>query len=331
MITDNIVFILGAGASQPFGFPTGQQLVTEIYEALEYTKETEWVPEPPSQKIHFSYNAGGIEREIDDDTRSHNQLVQMLLDSGFKKNFIEQFRQSLVQSQLNSIDAFLERRTEFIPIGKMAIAYVLLKYENHEEVMSQNSDWYRYIWNRLNTSFLEFEKNKLSIITFNYDRSFEYYLFNAFKATYGKEDSECISKLRTINIIHLHGKLGELPWEDGIQTKFGQEIKDKEKLKEVSESIKIIHEDIGNNVEFQQAYNLMNSANKIFFLGFGFSDTNIKRLNLGNLKNKLMSASTFGMTRTEVERLTNITGGKINFSIYTHFKCLEFLREQLIE
>lgn len=330
MITDNIVFILGAGASQPFGFPTGQQLVTQIYEALEYSKITEWVQNENGSKISYA-SIGGYEKEIDDDTRSQNQLVQMLLDSGFTKIFIEEFRQSLIQSQLNSVDAFLERRLEYIPIGKMAIAYVLLKYEKHEEVMNQNSDWYRYIWNRLNTAFSEFEKNKLSVITFNYDRSFEYYLFNAFKATHGKQEEECISKLKTINVIHLHGKLGELPWEDGIQTEFGQEIDDKEKLKEVSESIKIIHEDIGNNVEFQQAYNLMNNANKIFFLGFGFSDTNIKRLNLGNLQNKFMASSSFNMSRTEVERLTNITGGKISFSIYNSHKCLDFLREQLIE
>ena len=35
----------------------------------------------------------------------------------------------------------------------------------------RGGDWYEYLSGKLNSSFEEFGENKLSIITFNYDRS----------------------------------------------------------------------------------------------------------------------------------------------------------------
>ena len=334
MITNETVLILGAGASQPFGFPTGQELVNEVFDALEYSYDTEWVEGDKSQShgmisgiIHRGYN-----RDIIDDTRSSNILVDMLLRQGFEREFIEDFRQSLILSQLNSIDAFLEHRSEFITIGKMAMAYILLKYEKHKNVINQNSDWYRYLWNKLNSSYNSFEDNKLSIITFNYDRTFEYYLYNAFRNTYGKTEEETIRKTKKIEVLHLHGKLGYLAWENQLNaTEFGEEITQRDVLLNVSNSIKIIHEDVGvsHSKEFERAFRLMDGANRIFFLGFGFSDTNLKRLRINELRDGIyMAATAYGMTETEVQILKGKTSDKITFDKYS--KCLDFLRNQVL-
>ena len=85
------------------------------------------------------------------------------------------FGSGLKGSALDSVDAFLEIQPQFIPIGKPAIAMKLLPHEDPGSVYSEeNGNWYTYFRNRIHTkSMEEFRKHKLSVITYNYDRSFE--------------------------------------------------------------------------------------------------------------------------------------------------------------
>jgi len=69
-------------------------------------------------------------------------------------------------------------------------------YCEDKVVMFERGDWYQYFCDKLNTSFEEFDQNKISIITFNYDRSLEHSLFTALKNSYGKNDRDCALKLK---------------------------------------------------------------------------------------------------------------------------------------
>lgn len=96
------------------------------------------------------------------------------------------------------------------------MAQVLMCCEDNV-VMFERGDWYQYFCDKLNTSFEEFDQNKISIITFNYDRSLEHSLFTALKNSYAKNDRDCASKLKNIPIVHVYGQLGYLPWQDHIE------------------------------------------------------------------------------------------------------------------
>ena len=143
----------------------------------------------------------------------------------------------------------------------------------------------------MNTSFDDFEKN-LSIITFNYDRSLEFYLYTALKHKFpGKKEEEYKNKLDSITIIHIYGKLGYLPWESKEDKKTvpynysfdnsGQDIRklyeNKIMIQNISKEIKIIHEEekIENPAQIRI---LLKNAKRIFFLGFGFNPINLERL-----------------------------------------------------
>ena len=64
---------------------------------------------------------------------------------------------------------------EFLAIGKAATAAVLVEYENPWRLFQyDDQNWLRYLYNNLNTSFDDFGSNKLSIVTFNYDRVVEF-------------------------------------------------------------------------------------------------------------------------------------------------------------
>jgi hypothetical protein len=116
------------------------------------------------------------------------------------------------------------------------------------------------------------DNNKVSIITFNYDRSLEYYLLTCLHAKYKKGLLECAKVLEKIPIRHVYGKLGELPElssdpkatipYDNLDRHFLTKY-----LQTAENSIKIIHDPNKNtNSEFHEAQKLVEKAKKIYFL-----------------------------------------------------------------
>jgi hypothetical protein len=249
MITKRIILILGAGASKPYGFPVGRELVNIICDNL-----------------------------VDQNSKLFSQLRDSV---GCKRSEILQFRDELFYSRRGSVDAFLEHRREWIDIGKHAIAQSLLEFEKDGYLFKKDDNWYEFLFDKLNTSFDDFDHNEISIITFNYDRSLEYFLFTALKNSYGKSDEECSNKMRNIQIIHVHGQLGYLPWQKqyGVPYSIKPQITSTDICKAAAE-IRIIHEniDIDDDERFTSAHSLLKEKADIYFLGFGFNETNIKRL-----------------------------------------------------
>jgi hypothetical protein len=187
MVSVPTVFILGAGASAPFGFPIGSGLTRDIVQNL--------------RKEKHGYQA------------LHEQL-------NYSPEQIESFRTALFHSGWPSVDSFLEHREDLMPIGKAAMAQELIRYENEGKLFAYSdtdgaSNWLREMYVRLKTSSVEaFAKHRLSFITFNYDRSVEHFLFSALHHGYGEREERCAEVLRQIPVIHLHGRLGFLPWQD---------------------------------------------------------------------------------------------------------------------
>jgi len=259
MIKIPTVLVLGAGASQPFDFPTGQGLKDHIVE-----------------KLHLP------------------RFRQRLIDLDFDKSIIHDFRDSLRESGRPSVDAFLEYRDDFLGIGKASIAVALLPFErtttlfgdwiNKRRDPDKPGNWYEHLFGVLcdGIPFDVIDDNKLSIITFNYDRSLEHFLFMSLKKSYGITDKMCAEKLAKIPIIHVHGSLGSLPWQSNITGSIPPVPYDsnmlKEHVKSAAHNIKIIRENIVDTVEFTKARKKIQEAQQLLFLGFGFHPTNIKRL-----------------------------------------------------
>ena len=314
MIEVSTVLVLGAGASCPFGFPSGKELVRIIIEGL----------------------------------GPNHGLSNFLSQCGFKKNFISRFRDALLGAEPLSIDAFLEHRQDFEEIGKEAIAISLLQFENRHKFMSmlikKENNWYRYLFNRLNTSFDSFDKNSLSVITFNYDRSFEHYLFNVLKETYNKPCLECADKLKNIPIIHVHGSFGSLPWQESTLSKMKYGVwEDKDSrcpaVKQGGENIIIVHNANEETAEFQQAHELLAKAKKVYFLGFGFNKDNVRRLRIEMLLKKVPTKGTaFNLPlqeRQEIHHLGMAGSNPWNSERmmppnFHNEKCYDFLKNHVV-
>jgi hypothetical protein len=132
MITHKIVLVLGAGASMPFGFPSGADLKTEITTSL--------VPRNPWHSL--------------------------LVEAGFEASHAERFRLSLLKSGKRSVDAFLEHRPDFLDVGKAATACALLPREREDLLFPAQESWYDYFFNKLNAQFEDFGRNSVSVVTF---------------------------------------------------------------------------------------------------------------------------------------------------------------------
>ncbi len=265
MIKKKTVLVLGAGASAPFGFPTGQ----------------------------------GLKDRVCIQTLLLRDKIQLLETLGFHTDTITRFRRALLHSGRPSVDAFLESREDFLDIGKTAIAVTLLPYETTRRLFKdwavkrtqveppKKGNWYDLLFGILSDGvpFEEFDKHKLYIITFNYDRSIEHYLLTSLKNSYNKTDEECGEKLHKIKIIHVHGSLGPLDWQllstGSSSVPYDSGLKP-EIIKLAANNIKIIHEGTADTSEFVQARDiLLNSQEQqVFFLGFGFHPTNMKRLEM---------------------------------------------------
>lgn len=270
MIKNNTVLVLGAGASMPYGYPSGkglrQMLIT------------------PS-------------------------LFAPLIDRvGIKPEEIEAFCRSFMLSGMKSIDAFLAQRGDDVlvsegltvgEVGKHGIAIALrqnksldtLFHNPKSEAGSQidlSDNWYEYLWAQLSkgvakSNLSEFASNRLTVVTFNYDLSLEHYLFTAFVNSFGCTGSQAAELLKPIQFIHLYGQLFGNPLAAGLSYEFQldehwQQIRSDAKL------IQVIDEErelVSSN--FPSAIRAIEWASRICFLGFGFDDTNVARLDLARI------------------------------------------------
>jgi hypothetical protein len=288
------VFVTGAGASGLYGFPLRVGLTHGVMSWLRQTAS-----------------------------------VELATQFGFDGREMVRFADALAYSGRRSVDAFLEHRPEYVEIGKLAIAHSLIQREQTESLFGRNDSWLEYLFERLNCPFENFGANEVAFVTFNYDRSLEHYLFTCLRNSYGKSAEECADQLRKIPIVHLHGDLGVLPWQswkDGPVRDYVPTIS-ADALKAGAARIKIIHEDIaGRDAEFAEAHRLLlDWADQIYFLGFGYNSTNMARLRIAEI-NKPAQGTGFGLTELERGQIMAATGARI--SIIGH-DCIGLFRNMV--
>ena len=271
MITKPTVSILGAGASYSFGYPLGKDLVDIIVKNF--------------------------------DPNNSENAIELFKGLGFSEEELISFRDKLRLSAAPSIDSFLEPRGDDDRyLGKLAIAYALIPFEKTDTLFYDNS-WYKTLLQKLKISFDDFEKNKISFITFNYDRSLEHFLMTAIQNQFNKTENEVAEKLKKIPLVHLYGKLGMLPLETTKPDEYTREYTSKilpHLLRRSSKSLKIIYDKLElENPEFKQAKQLLSAARRIYFLGFGYHKDNLERLKIKSYltyTSSISSSDTFSKT-----------------------------------
>ncbi len=295
MIEEETLFVLGAGASKPYGYPTGENLREYICKQF-----------PALVNLHYQY--------------PESKYIFPKESQKHYEHEAEKLARVFFKSSTSSIDLFLSRNQSFNEIGKMAILAGILQSEQkskfREEMEDKNQDWYSYLFKRLTNSLIKAEdykdlgKNKVSFITFNYDRSLEQFLYESVVNSYYDEKLKdkiytkqvSFEEIIPFPIIHVHGKVANLHWEGGIKYKKIEKIQ----IEDYVENIRIIF-DKQNDEEVKQVRTQIKKAKRIFFIGFAYADENMEVLGIPDVlvKNQKIYGTAYGMTERERVDIVN--------------------------
>ncbi len=300
--------MLGAGASYPYGLPLGADLIKNII------------------ATNGSYSKYFPERRERD---------KQLIDIEGRK-----FVRALKGSRQPSIDEFLEVRPEFRDIGVIAIAAELLPKENraiqHQSEDEASGPWYSWLFPKImNPNSLVIDPN-LTIVTFNYDRTFELSLAVALWQSSGSEPELAVEAVEKLPVIHVYGTLASVPTIDRdrltIQTSPRQ---GEPPVFTASRGIRVFTDERQDQTALSEARDAVLEADNLIFLGFAFECTNLQRLGISpdnsawlKTRKKMMTGTGFGIRGAEQNR--------INKQFHHHIAlggrkehCLEFLRESI--
>jgi hypothetical protein len=276
MIDIPTVLILGAGSSYPYDYPIGSGLKNKI---------------------------------IDELGRLQNSDSGWVTDLKFEEDLIKDFLNHFIPSPKSSIDSFLAyHKEEFVHLGKISIVSAISQCEVLGNLFSHNQkkdDWHTYLFNNImNCPFDAINENKITFITYNYDRSLETALFYALKYSYKEaEDVDaCKSILKNIPIIHMYGRLDPLTWESENGREYGEPISS-ENLFEMSENIKLIQEAAKEKIP-SDANKLIKEAQRVYFLGLDLRRTeNLELLDLSNLEGKEIIGTAVNLEQSEKRQI----------------------------
>jgi len=280
---ENTVFILGAGASAPYGYPTGFQLSQDIKISL--------------QNMHSDKQSWQSEQK---------KLFAVFNELGYGLEQLQQFYRCFLGAAAYSVDKFLERRPDHKELGKLLIAYVLKSKEDSHKLLIklQEDNWYAELFNRLDVTVDNIAHCRISFLTFNYDRSLEVFLHSILESRTTKSSEAVIAALASLPIVHVYGNLGNLPWTKSNGIAYDYNVLP-DQLKSMAEGIDIMSSE-RETANWKRAHELLFNATYIYFIGFGYDETNLRRLKIRDcMKEKTIRGTAVGVKHSRRSEILN--------------------------
>jgi hypothetical protein len=276
MLPPKTLLILGAGASQPYGFPVASELRNLILGGSD------------TATANFERSMGFAL------PGTYGDWILDVLAPTFGIPGIKDFQRRFGLAQGIGIDRFIAENPDEEKLGKEFIAAILLKCEKDASV---NGDWYPALFGELVDSG-SYLNPVLSVITFNYDRSFERFVYQSSMGLNNDDDAESKAFLKRIRITHVYGSLGPLfdnPVTHASAVPFGG--CDKAKIKRSADSINLMRPKTDRR-QIERIKSYIDDAERIIFLGFGFDEMNLDALGINGDpgSGKTIHASCFGLS-----------------------------------
>jgi hypothetical protein len=251
-----ITFVLGAGASFEVNMPTGHELKSKIASCLAFKADD------------FGRFAGGDHHVFE----ALNQLSQRSNATASRQAYFDTANLvSAAMPQAPSIDNFIDshrKNPQVAEVGKIAIALEILRAEmrsalyvsptniyNKLDFKPSSNTWFNSFFQLLTLNAQEDDLpeilRRVRVVTFNYDRTLEHFLFHSIQNYYRTSKERAAEILSNLVILHPYGKVGSLPWQNtDIAVPFGGELRSSTLL-EVSSALRTFTEGTLNRPGFR--------------------------------------------------------------------------------
>jgi hypothetical protein len=255
-------FVIGAGASAPYGLPLGSDLLTQ---------------------------ARALKRE-----ESLYKLIAMAIPQPSAWDRVGAFLDNLRETPVGSIDGFLEKRQSdpaFMVIGRAVIAALMasaLQRKRKKSTPPTDQDWLGEIIARMsaganNRNDFDSGNSAVRFVTFNFDSIIEERLIHDVGKLYPEWGGAGVTDV--VQTIHVHGRLPELPHIDDAIIDFVRTAHGDtnplwiEWIKRAMTSVNVVMDPIMAEVT-DRAKDALRQATVVCFLGFGFHDDNLVKLGI---------------------------------------------------
>lgn len=295
------VFIIGAGCSVPYGFPTGAMLMQKLKDFYYGDNNLDSQSfRPPSYLFDLYY-------ELFEKYQDYTKLRKAGGEYAFSAANIETriinkinetiapFAKSIRHSMMVSTDEFLKNRlnqekSEEADFGKRLIAREILvaeqesekqfSYEDGKRISKKywlgNIDWIQHFLSRIDQqpNWQEILKQTV-FLTFNYDRVLEYCIFLYLTSDKQYADADARAFIKEMQIYHVNGFMGSLE-----EIPFG--AVENGKYQEIAERMETVwekrsHRDESEKKKYQGF--LMN-AQRVYFMGFSYIPDNLESIGI---------------------------------------------------
>lgn len=270
-----IVFVVGAGASNEFGLPTGDSLKEAIASCVKISDQ--------GYNIRFGDNG------------FHALIRPLFTDNEVANRHVRAAR--LISDNMvlaPSIDNFVDThrdRPEVATVAKLAIAKCIIQAEASSALFVDQSNAYNSIapekvkdsWlaelfkalvaQRDFGGFIRILKN-IYFISFNYDRCIHQFFFFSAKRYFDLDEQGALSVMTSLNVIYPYGTVGSLRYDDAVRTGYGVFEAEKMRLAALT-NLKTFTEGADSGFS-SKAAKIIEGADRVFFLGFGYIQLNMK-------------------------------------------------------
>lgn len=378
MIQEKTTLILGAGASCHYGFPTGEGLIKQVcteagnlinlYEQNQHQRHTSILQSSEQlfqlvSDVFHGYTEDQKKRRKVVPQHHENEIFRKDAEDLKEKLFYFSFK--IKQLDPLNIDTFLRDNPSLQDVGTFLIAFVLLKCEvlckavpendYNKDKNKESNNWYRFLIHVLaacdNSEELKkvfLDEQKLSIITFNYDVSLEYHLYNSLKQIekFQGDARDFMKEFSENCIFHVYGALHTIDWDapDPFADFGSPFINDDDFLKKAeiaikcSQNIKTIYKDKDNKCpkyteKKKKFIEAIDQSKRLVILGYGFDDANTKHLSeisendsrglakaLSLLGKQRIFMTNYGDSKRIQNKITKINPAKIDPLIFISTK-----------
>lgn len=338
MVNNKTVIVLGAGASKEFGLPIGSELMNNISSILYRRKGYAEVADQLTRESLIVYsrkNGPSINELMSASTIITNALplaisIDNLIDTHRGNKVIE------VCSKIAIVRSILSAERNSNLFFKKDAVDEKLNFEFSKET------WLNLLFKIITeNATLDDLKDRLSnfvFIVFNYDRCLEHFFYYAFQSLYSANSNQARELVASLNLYHVFGKVGDLPWIDYDNSiDFGEEI-NAYKLVSLIDEIKTFTENKNDDWEEVKAMrDHIRTAKNVLFLGFAYHKLNLGLLALDGDEHKDKNTTQYYGTAYQISdsntekiiaELSKI-GGLSREQMYIHneLTCYELLSE----